>query len=93
MTTVLTSPVTADLRGHTVPLDHYIGGAWVPETERFAVYDPADATTFARVIAAVSIRDNVWVEGSAALFTGSSLDVIGRLTNRDFAYARLKVFF
>ena len=59
----------------------------------FAVYDPADATTFARVIAAVSIRDNVWVEGSAALFTGSSLDVIGRLTHRDFAYARLKVFF
>ena len=59
----------------------------------FAVYDPADATTFARVIAAVSIRDNVWVEGSAALFTGSSLDVIGRFTNRDFAYARLKVFF
>ena len=59
----------------------------------FAVYDPADATTFTRVIAAVSVRDNVWVEGSAGLITGTSLDVIGRLTRRDFAYARLKVFF
>jgi hypothetical protein len=59
----------------------------------FAVYDPADATTFTRVIAAISLRDNVWIEGSAGLITGTSLDIIGRLTRRDFAYARLKVFF
>jgi hypothetical protein len=59
----------------------------------FAVYDPAEATIFTRVIGAVSVRDNVWIEGSAGVFTGSSLDVIGRLTRRDFAYARLKVFF
>ena len=59
----------------------------------FAVYDPADSTAFTRVIGAVSVRDNVWLEGSAGLFTGSSLDVIGRLTRRDFLYARLKVFF
>jgi hypothetical protein len=59
----------------------------------FAVYDPADSTAFTRVIGAVSVRDNVWLEGSAGVFTGSSLDVIGRLTRRDFLYARLKVFF
>lgn len=59
----------------------------------FGVYDPADATAFARVIGAVSVRENVWLEGSAGVFTGSSLDVIGRLTRRDFLYARLKVFF
>ena len=59
----------------------------------FGVYDPADATAFARVIGAVSVRDNVWLEGSAGVFTGSSLDVIGRLTRRDFLYARVKVFF
>jgi hypothetical protein len=59
----------------------------------FGVYDPADRTTFTRVIAAFSVRDNVWIEGSAGVFAGSSLDVIGRLTHRDFAYARLKVFF
>ena len=59
----------------------------------FAVYDPADATTFTRVIAAISLRDNVWLEGSAGLLTGTSFDIIGLLTRRDFAYARLKVFF
>ena len=59
----------------------------------FAVYDPADSTAFTRVIGAVSLKDNLWIEGSAGLFTGGSLDIIGRLTHRDFAYARLKVFF
>ena len=54
---------------------------------------PADGTTFTRVIGAVSLRDNVWLEGSGGLFTGTSLDTIGRLTRRDFVYARLKVFF
>ena len=57
------------------------------------VYDPSDATVFARLITAVSVRDNVWLEGSAGMFAGSSLDTIGRLTRRDFAYVRLKVFF
>ena len=59
----------------------------------FAVYDPADATTFGRIVAAVSVRENVWVEGSAGLFTGSSSDILGRLTRRDFVYTRLKVYF
>ena len=59
----------------------------------FAVYDPADSTAFTRVIGAVSVRDNVWIEASGGLFTGSSLDIIGRLARRDFVYARLKVFF
>jgi hypothetical protein len=58
----------------------------------FAVYDPADATTFARVIAAISLRDNVWIEGSGGLFAGVSGDTLGRLTHRDFVYARLKIF-
>jgi len=39
------------------------------------------------------MRDNVWIEGSGGLITGTSLDIIGRLTRRDFAYVRLKVFF
>jgi hypothetical protein len=59
----------------------------------FGVYDPADATMFTRVIGAVSLRDNWWFEGSGGVFSGTSIDVIGRLTRRDFAYARLKVFF
>jgi hypothetical protein len=58
----------------------------------FAVYDPADGTAFGRVIAAVSLRDNVWLEGSGGLFTGSAPDTLGLLTRRDFLYARLKIF-
>jgi hypothetical protein len=66
------------------------------ETRRvrvFAVYDPTDDTAFGRVIASTSLRDNVWLEGSAGIFAGESRDTIGRLTRRDFLYARLQVFF
>lgn len=58
----------------------------------FAVYDPADATFFGRVIGAISLRDNLWLEGSAGLFAGSSADTLGRLTRRDFFYTRIKLF-
>jgi hypothetical protein len=58
-----------------------------------AVYDPGDATVFVRAIGAASVRDNVWLEGSAGVFAGSSLDTLGRLADRDFLYARLKVYF
>jgi hypothetical protein len=59
----------------------------------FGVYDPGDRTAFGRVIAAVSVRDNVWLEASGGVFTGTSADVIGRLSRRDFLYGRVKVFF
>ena len=59
----------------------------------FVVHDPFDDTTFARIIAAVSVRDNVWLEGSGGLFAGAADDTLGRLSKRDFVYARLKVFF
>ena len=59
----------------------------------FGVYDPSDRTAFGRVIAAVSVRDNVWLEGSGGVFSGTSTDVIGRLSRCDFLYGRLKVFF
>jgi hypothetical protein len=59
----------------------------------FAVYNPADGTGFLRGIASISVRDDVWIESSAGLFLGSSIDTLGQLTRRDFVYARLKVFF
>jgi hypothetical protein len=61
--------------------------------QAFTAYDPDDDSAFARVIAAVSLRDNVWLEGSGGLFVGTSVGPGGRLTGRDFLYARLKVFF
>jgi hypothetical protein len=57
------------------------------------VYDAGYATAFGRIIAVISIRDNVWLEGSSGVFTGTSADVLGRLSQRDFLYGRLKVFF
>jgi hypothetical protein len=59
----------------------------------FAVNNPEKGTTFLRAIGAVNLRDNVWLELSGGLFSGTSADTIGRLTDRDFIYARLKVYF
>jgi hypothetical protein len=66
------------------------------ETRRlraFAVYNPGERSGFGRVIATVSLRDNVAVEASAGLFVGEGLDVLSRLSSRDFVYLRLKVFY
>jgi hypothetical protein len=57
------------------------------------VYDPREDTVFVRAIATVSLRDDVVVEGSAAVFAGEAPSVLGRLTHRDLFYGRLKVFF
>ncbi len=75
------------------------------ETRRarlLAVYDPADDTAFVRGIAAVSIRDDWWLEASTGWFTGNpqqprtpstGVDALSLLSRRDFFYARLKVHF
>jgi hypothetical protein len=59
----------------------------------FAAHNLAENTTFARVIGAVSLRDDVWLEGSGGLLTGTAADFIGRLSRRDFLYGRLRVYF
>ena len=67
----------------------------------FAVYNPRAGSAFARVIASLSLRDNVSLEGSGGWFTGGGLpraqsrvvDILARFADRDFLYARLKVFF
>ena len=82
--------------GNDVTLIGAVDRTFARETRKvrlFAVYDPTDDTAFLRGIAAVSLRDDVWIEGSGGVFAGSSLDTLGRLTRRDFVYTRLKVFF
>ncbi|HEY6508092.1 MAG TPA: hypothetical protein VIY56_08755 [Vicinamibacterales bacterium] len=59
----------------------------------FGVYDPVNDTTFVRAIGAVSLRDDVWLEASGGLLAGSASTTFGRLSRRDFVYAKLKVFF
>jgi hypothetical protein len=66
------------------------------ETRRvrlLAVYDPDDDTAFVRGIAAISLRDNLWLDGSAGWFGGDSLELLGRLSMRDFLYVRVRVHF
>jgi hypothetical protein len=57
------------------------------------VYNPGDRSAFARAIGTWSVRDNVTLEGSTGLFTGDSIDLLSQFDERDFLYARLKVFF
>ena len=59
----------------------------------FAVYNPDEQSTFARVIGSFSLRDNVALEASAGLFAGDGADVLARFADRDFLYLRLKVFY
>jgi hypothetical protein len=59
----------------------------------FTVYNPVEDSAFARVIASFSLRDDVTLEASAGWFGGSGVDTLSRLASRDFAYARLKVFY
>lgn len=58
-----------------------------------AVYNPDASSAFLRGIVAFSLRDNVWLETSAGWLRGTELDLLSRLSTRDFVYARLKVYF
>jgi hypothetical protein len=59
----------------------------------FAVYNPAESSAFARVIASFSLRDNLALELSGGVFDGGGVDALSQLASRDFFYTRLKVFF
>jgi hypothetical protein len=58
-----------------------------------AVYNPDEASAFLRGIVAFSLRDNLWLETSAGWLRGTELDLLSRLSTRDFIYARLKAYF
>lgn len=65
-----------------------------------AVYDPTNDTAFVRGIAAINVRENVWLEGSIGWLNGDAptarpqgATVLGLLSDRDFAYLRLRYHF
>jgi Protein of unknown function (DUF1302) len=81
---------------HDVTLVSSIDRTFARETRTiraFGVYNPGEGSAFLRVIGTISLRDNVSVEGSGGLFVGDGGDVLSRFRERDFLYARLKVFF
>jgi len=59
----------------------------------FGVYDPTEATSFLRGIVTMNVTDRLTVEASGGLFSGSGPDTLGRFTNRDFAYVKVKRHF
>ena len=59
----------------------------------FAVVDPTEGTAFVRGLGAWNLRDNLWLEASAAWFTGDGDDFLGQYTDRDFVSLRVKYHF
>lgn len=59
----------------------------------FGLYNVSERTAFLRAVAALSVRDNLWLEGSGGLFLGDGDDVVGLFRDRDFLYARVKYYF
>jgi hypothetical protein len=70
-------------------------------TRTFGVVNTTHGSSFLRNVTTTTLRDNVALEGSIGWFFGDrSFDVaegrsdtIGRFADRDFLYARLKVYF
>jgi hypothetical protein len=58
-----------------------------------AAWNPDVASAFVRGIGSVSLRDNVWLALSGGWLRGDGVDMLSRLSMRDFAYARIKVHF
>jgi hypothetical protein len=59
----------------------------------FAVADTPEGSGFARAILTSELRDNVAIEGSAGWFAGTGRDLVGRFSDSDFVYVRLKYYF
>lgn len=59
----------------------------------FAVYNTTEESGFLRGIAIVKLSDNVALEGSGGWFVREGRDAIGRFSNNDFVYGRLKFYF
>jgi hypothetical protein len=63
------------------------------QVRAFSVYNPSEGSFFARTIGFAKLRDDVVCEGSLGWFGGDGRDSIGRFSDSDFAYLRLKYYF
>ena len=57
------------------------------------MYNATESSAFLRAIATAKLRDNVSLEGSAGWFAGEGGTVIGRFSDSDFGYVRVKYYF
>ena len=86
----------ADADDQDVTIVGSLDRSFVRETRTirvFAVYNVGDQSVFGRVIATWSMRDNLALEGSLGVFGGEGADLLSVFADRDFLYARVKVFF
>ncbi|HXW08935.1 MAG TPA: DUF1302 family protein [Vicinamibacterales bacterium] len=56
----------------------------------FGLYNATERTTFLRVIATTSLRDNLTLEASVGWFAGTGEGFVGRYSRNDFGYLRLR---
>ena len=59
----------------------------------FTVYNPSEQSAFARGIATATLRDDLAAEASVGWFVGDGRDRIGRFSDSDFLYLRVKYYF
>ena len=59
----------------------------------FGVATPSEGSGFARAIASAELRDNLALEASVGWFIGEGRDLVGRFSDSDFGYLRLKYYF
>ena len=59
----------------------------------FGVYNPSEGSAFLRTIATAKLGDNLALEGSGGWFIGDGRDLVGRFSDNDFVYLRLKYYF
>jgi hypothetical protein len=58
----------------------------------FSVINPPEGSAFLRAIGTATLTDNVALEASGGWFPGEGSDVIGRFSESDFVYARLRYY-
>jgi hypothetical protein len=59
----------------------------------FTVYNATESSAFLRAIGIARLRDNWAIEGSIGWFAGDGRGTIGRFSDRDFGYLRVKYYF
>jgi hypothetical protein len=63
------------------------------QARAFSVFNPSEASAFLRAIGTTKLRDDVSLEASGGWFPGDGRDTIGRFSNSDFVYVRMKYYF
>ena len=56
------------------------------------MYNPSERSAFLRGIGMAKLTDDVAVEASVGWFPGKGADIVGRFSDSDFVYARLKYY-